>query len=647
MKKDKIFLYGLTISLFFIIVIKLLFIINDSVEYKKKLEEKTTIYVYGNSAPRGRILDTNGKILVDNVGVKTIFYNKIKGVSIEDEIVIAYKLANILSVDEANENELKNFWLINNDDGKDLITAEEYQLLDERKITSDVLLNYKLERITDEMLNSYTKIDRVAAKIYSLMNDGYIYSKKEILTNVNESEYAKVMEANIMGITGELTWERKYLYGDTLKNILGTIGNIPKENKEKYLNNGYELTDIVGLSYLEYQYEDYLKGSKAKYLVNNDNTLTLIEEEQKGNDLVLSIDIDIQLKVEEILKDKILLGEKYPNTDYYKDSYALISNPLTGAIIAIAGLRHNDDDSWSDISLNTITKSFTIGSAVKGATISVGYKYNLIEMDKYITDSCVKLYMVPQKCSFKSLGKINDLKALAMSSNYYQYLIAISLTGNKYTPNMKLNATEEHFNIYRNMLSSYGLGVKTNIDLPNEVTGIKGNIISDDLLLNLAIGQYDTYTPVQVLQYINSLATGNRLSLSLMKEIKNNAETIKTNEINVLNKVDLDSLYLDRIREGLKLVLSEGTGKIYVSQDINAAGKTGTSESFYDSNNDGVVDVATITSTFAGYFPSDEPKYSIVVITPNISHKNGNNDTMYYGASKITKDITNFLSSLS
>ena len=544
MKKDKIFLYGLTISLFFIIVIKLLFIINDSVEYKKKLEEKTTIYVYGNSAPRGRILDTNGKILVDNVGVKTIFYNKIKGVSIEDEIVIAYKLANILSVDEANENELKNFWLINNDDGKDLITAEEYQLLNERKITNDVLLNYKLERITDEMLNSYTKIDRVAAKIYSLMNDGYIYSKKEILTNVSESEYAKVMEANIMGITGELTWKRKYLYGDTLKNILGTIGNIPKENKEKYLNNGYELTDIVGLSYLEYQYEDYLKGSKAKYLVNNDNTLTLIEEEQKGNDLVLSIDIDIQLKVEEILKDKILLGEKYPNTDYYKDSYALISNPLTGAIIAIAGLRHNDDDSWSDISLNTITKSFTIGSAVKGATISVGYKYNLIEMDKYITDSCVKLYMVPQKCSFKSLGKINDLKALAMSSNYYQYLIAISLTGNKYTPNMKLNATEEHFNIYRNMLSSYGLGVKTNIDLPNEVTGIKGNIISDDLLLNLAIGQYDTYTPVQVLQYINSLATGNRLSLSLMKEIKNNAETIKTNEINVLNKVDLDTIYL-------------------------------------------------------------------------------------------------------
>ena len=647
MKKDKIFLYGLTISLFFIIVIKLLFIINDSVKYKKKLEEKTTIYVYGNSAPRGRILDTNGKILVDNVGVKTIFYNKIKGVSIEDEIVIAYKLANILSVDEANEKELKNFWLINNDDGKDLITAEEYQLLGERKITSDVLLNYKLERITDEMLNSYTKIDRVAAKIYSLMNDGYIYSKKEILTNVNESEYAKVMEANIMGVTGELTWERKYLYGDTLKNILGTIGNIPKENKEKYLNNGYELTDIVGLSYLEYQYEDYLKGSKAKYLVNNDNTLILIEEEQKGNDLVLSIDIDIQLKVEEILKDKILLGEKYPNTDYYKDSYALISNPLTGAIIAIAGLRHNDDDSWSDISLNTITKSFTIGSAVKGATISVGYKYNLIEMDKYITDSCVKLYMVPQKCSFKSLGKINDLKALAMSSNYYQYLIAISLTGNKYTPNMKLNATEEHFNIYRNMLSSYGLGVKTNIDLPNEVTGIKGNIISDDLLLNLAIGQYDTYTPVQVLQYINSLATGNRLSLSLMKEIKNNAETIKTNEINVLNKVDLDTIYLDRIREGLKLVLSEGTGKIYVSQDINAAGKTGTSESFYDSNNDGVVDVATITSTFAGYFPSDEPKYSIVVITPNISHKNGNNDTMYYGASKITKDITNFLSSIS
>ena len=639
-------LYGIIIVIFLILGIKVFLIKSNSTYYKEKLEERTLVYINGGSAPRGRILDTNGKVLVDNIGVKTIYYNKVKDITYSEEVKIAQTLASIITIKKGSLDNLKDYWLILNNNGQNLITNAEYKLLEERKIDKEYLENLKKERITSEMLAKFTEIDKKAAYIYSLMNEGYIYNKKEILKNVSEEEFAKVIETNIPGITGELSWERIYLYEDTLKNIFGKIGNIPKEKKEEYLNMGYELTDTVGLSYLELEYEEYLKGKKAKYLVNSDNTLTLVEEEQKGNDLVLSIDIDIQLKVEEIIKEKILLGDKYPNTEYYKDSYALISDPNTGSIIAIGGLRRNDDDTWSDISLNVINKSFTIGSAVKGATIAVGYKYNLIDMNKYITDSCVKLYLVPQKCSFKSLGKINDLKALAMSSNYYQYLIAIGITGNTYKPNMKLNATEEHFNIYRNMLTNFGLGVKTGIDLPGETIGIIGSTIADDLLLNLAIGQYDTYTPIEILQYINSLATGNRTKLSLMKEIKNENNIILKQNPEVLNKIDLEDVYLNRIREGLKLVLSEGTGRIYVDKNINAAGKTGTSESFYDSNNDGKVDVATITSTFAGYFPFDNPKYSVVVITPNISHNNGTSDTMYYGASKITKDITNYLNEL-
>ena len=643
MKKRRCFYYILIVVVFSIIVGRLIYIKSKHSYYEEKLTEKTQIYVSGSSAPRGRILDTNGNVLVDNVGVKTLYYNKIKGISTTEEITIAQMLASILTIREASTSELKEYWLVLNNNGKDLITAEEYQRLNERKITNAELETLKRERITTAMLSEFDAVNRKAAYIYGLMNDGYVYTKKLILKDVNEDEYAKIIESNIPGITGELSWERTYLYGDTLKNILGSIGYIPEEEKEVYLSNGYELTDVVGISYLEKQYEEYLKGTKAKYIVNSDNTLTLIEEEKRGNDLVLSVDINIQLKVEEIIKEKIILGDKYPNTDYYKDSYALVSDPKTGSILAIAGIRRNSDDTWSDISLNNINKSFTIGSAVKGATIAVGYKYGLIEMDKYITDACVKLYLVPQKCSFKSLGRINDLSALAYSSNYYQYLIAIGLTGNKYTPNMKLNATAEHFKIYRDMLASFGLGVKTGIDLPGEQIGIIGSTVADDLLLNLAIGQYDTYTPIELLQYVNALATSNRMTLSLMQEIRNGEEVILSNNPHILNRVDLEEEYLNRIREGLKLVLKEGTGRIYVDEKLNAAGKTGTSESFYDSDNDGVVDVATISSTFVGYFPSDDPKFSVVVMTPNISHNNDSSDTMYYGASKITKDITNYL----
>lgn len=646
MKKRKYFYYILFIFLFSILLVRLLIIRSNYEEYQEKLMEKTEITVLGSSAPRGRILDTNGNVLVDNIGVKTIYYQKLEGITTSNEVDIANRLARILTMDGGDINELKAYWLAINNNGKYLITDEEYELFEERKLTSKDINALKLERITDEELNKFSELERQAAHIYSLMNNGYSYTKKVILKDVSESEYAKVIELGLPGVTGELSWERTYPYGDTLKNILGSIGSIPEEESSDYLSNGYELTDIVGISYLEREYEEYLKGTKAVYKVNSDNTLTKVSEEVRGNDLVLSIDINLQLKVEEIIKEKIVLGDKYPNTDYYKDSYALVSDPNTGSILAISGVRRNDDDTWSDISLNTINKSFTIGSAVKGATIAVGYKYGLIEMGKYITDSCVKLYLVPEKCSFKSLGRINDLSALAYSSNYFQYLIAIGITGNTYTRNMQLNATSEHFALYRNMLASFGLGVKTGIDLPGEQIGIIGSTVADDLLLNLAIGQYDTYTPVEVLQYINTMATGERMALSLMKEIRNNeGEVILSNEVNVLNKVDLSLEYLNRIREGLKMVLSEGTGKIYVDASLNAAGKTGTSESFYDSNSDGLVDVATISSTFAGYFPADDPRYSVVVITPNISHNNGSNDTMYYGASKITKDITNYLAS--
>ena len=641
MKKKVI--YGLLIAFFIICSFKLVSILKNKEYYTKLLDEKTNIYVYGISAPRGRILDCNGKVLVDNIGIKTIYYNKIKGITKSKELEIAGLLANILSVDEATIDELKEYYLINNNDGKYLITDEEYKLFEERKITKEEIDIKKRARITDDMLN-YSSKEKTQAHIYSLMNKGYIYSKKKIASNLTEEEYAKIIESKIPGITGELSWDRIYLYGDTLKNIFGRIGSITKETKEYYLTKDYELTDTVGISYLENVYEDYLRGKKAKYKVGSDYTLALLEEEQKGNDLILSIDIDMQIKTEEILKDKLILAKKYGNTEYFKDSYALVSDPLTGSIKAISGIRLNDDNTFSDISLNNINKSYTIGSAVKGATIAVGYKYKLIEPGKYINDSCVKLLFVPQKCSFKKLGKVNDLTALSNSSNYYQYMIAIKLTGNTYTPNMKLNATKEHFKKYREMLSSFGLGVKTGIDLPNEQTGIMGKTIADDLLLNLSIGQYDTYTPIEVLQYINSVATGKRIKLSLMQEIKSEEEILLENKSEVLNNVDLDKESLDRIKEGMKLVLSEGTGKFYVPQGLNFAGKTGTSESFLDTNNDNIVDTATISSTFTGFYPADNPKFSIVVITPNVSHKNGKTDAFYFGASKITKELVTFLS---
>ncbi len=642
MKKSRIVI--LLIILFFLIIsIRLFFLgVIKHETYQKKLAEKTNVTVLGLSAPRGRILDTNGKIIVDNIGINTIMYHKIKGITTKEEIAIARRLGKILNVGQPSTQVLKDYWLVLND-GNLLITEEEWQMVEERKLTTNEIKEKQYERITEDMLD-YSLEEQKAALIYSLMNEGYNYQKKVILNKASDAECALVAESNLPGITIEMSWQRHYVYGDTMKSVLGSVGPIAREEKNNYLTQGYEITDIVGRSYLEKEYEEYLKGEKAVYQVNKDNTLTLIKEAQRGKDLVLAIDIDIQKQVEATLEDKIMLGKKsFANTEYYKESYAVVSNPNTGAIIALAGKRLNQDGTFTDVATNNINTSYTIGSAVKGATIAVGYKYNLITMDKYITDGCVKLYAVPAKCSHKSLGRINDLTALAQSSNYYQFLIAIGLTGNKYYPNLKLNATAEHFQIYRDTLANFGLGAITGIDLPGEVAGIKGAAIADDLLLNLAIGQYDTYTPIEVIQYVNSVASGQRYQLALMQKIISDESIIKTNKPKVLNDIDLSSEVLERIRLGMSKVLSEGTGKGYVDVSLNPVGKTGTSQTFIDNNHDGVMETATVSSAFAGYFPKDNPQYSVVVITPNISHRNGRSEAMYYGARRMTNEITNFL----
>ena len=75
-------------------------------------------------------------------------------------------------------------------------------------------------------------------------------------------------------------------------------------------------------------------------------------------------------------------------------------------------------------------------------------------------------------------------------------------------------------------------------------------------------------------------------------------------------------------------------------QNLEVSGKTGTSETFYDSNNDGVVDVETINSTLALFYPRNEPKYSMVIIAPNIT----NSETYTYPFTKnISLKMTNYL----
>ena len=147
-----------------------------------------------------------------------------------------------------------------------------------KKIYQEVL---KIKRIITAVGNQ--KINKELKNNYNVPCNDIFYKEGvlEYLEKNNQIDYI-ILEENIPGITGEMTWERTYNYGSLFKSILGTVSNIPKEERNDYLNKGYELTDVVGISYLEKEYEDILKGTKNKYEIDDNGEYKLVEAGKRG-----------------------------------------------------------------------------------------------------------------------------------------------------------------------------------------------------------------------------------------------------------------------------------------------------------------------------------------------------------------------------
>ena len=625
--------------------------------YKEKLNSLTNVIVYGESAPRGRIYDRNYNLLVDNIAVPIIYYKKVDKITKQEEIELIYEVIDKLELeyDKLKTRNLKEFYLVlYPNKGNEKITEEEWDKQKQRVLNNSDIENLKIARITDDELNTLSEIDRKAAYLYYLMNQGYSYSEKIIKSsNVTDSEYAYFSENNykLKGFDTKVNWKRNYLYQDTLKKILGSVGSIPKEEKESYLKKGYELTDIVGLSNIEKQYEDILKGTKAKYKKVASNKLVLLEDAKRGNDIVLSIDINLQKEVDSIIDRELIRAKGEANTEYLSKTYAIIQQPSTGEVLAISGrevIKQNQEYITYDITPYSLTDPMTPGSVIKGASMLVGYNTGAIQIGEYTTDECIKIKNLPAKCSSHRVGRLNDIIALAESSNVYQFKIAMKVGGATYSYNEPLTINPVAFDIYRNTFKEFGLGVKTEIDLPVESLGYSGTKTAPDLLLNFSIGQYDSYTPIQLSQYITTIASnGKRLKPHLLKEIheatsyEELGKTLEIKEPVILNTVSTKEEYLKRVQEGFVAVMEVGLGKKVMGNSPNPAGKTGTSESFIDTDKDGKIDTETTSNAFVGYAPSDNPTMTITVTSPDVEDPNTGYNYRTYMNRRIVRMISN------
>ncbi|WP_054706573.1 penicillin-binding transpeptidase domain-containing protein [Bacillus sp. JCM 19041] len=164
--------------------------------------------------------------------------------------------------------------------------------------------------------------------------------------------------------------------------------------------------------------------------------------------------------------------------------------------------------------LGTVNDAYEFGSAIKGASVLTGLEYDVIHPSTVVDDQPLYFKGTPDKKSVVPyMGPVDLNAALERSSNVYMFEIALRMGGYQYDYHSAARQTlfsEEVANQVlddaRYVFHQFGLGVNTGIDLPTEATGLAQPVNEAGNALDFMIGQYDTYSTLQVAQYISTIA---------------------------------------------------------------------------------------------------------------------------------------------
>ena len=610
------------------------------------LVQRTETTTAKKSVPRGSIYDSQGRILVGNKPKLAINYTRPADVKASTMLEIAKKLTTLISVDasELKERDLKDYWVATNPDKVDsLLTAEEKKRIAKENLSTSKTYEMQLEHIPADELN-YSDAEKQVIAIFTKMNSAYALSTVTLKNEgVTEQEVAKISErlGELRGVDVDSDWDREYPMGDMLKTILGTVSSektgLPSDKVKSLLAQGYSLNDRVGTSYLEEQYETVLSGTKTvvKSQTNTKGEVVNTTETypgKGGSNLVLTIDTEFQKKIEEIAKKSV-----EEMTDPAADRvYIVVMNPKNGDILGITGKKKKFDENFhstgvEDDALGAINNSFGMGSVVKPATVLSGYMDGAITLDdNTIVDEPIEFEASTPKSSWVNRNgkmELTDLDALERSSNVYMIKLAMKMGGQTtYEKGGRLNINLSLFDKLREYYAQFGLGVRTGIDLPNEGKGYNGGTADAFSALDFAFGQFDLYTPLQLAQYMSTIANGGtRIAPRLVKEIHEtspsggigNLEDVVPTKI--MNSIQVSKEILDHIKEGLYRVTHGENGTsatTFRTYSPQVAGKTGTTEAFYSGPNPAYKNEAVENSTFISYAPYDNPEIVVAVVAP-------------------------------
>ncbi|MFZ2458709.1 MAG: penicillin-binding transpeptidase domain-containing protein, partial [Streptococcus suis] len=229
---------------------------------------------------------------------------------------------------------------------------------------------------------------------------------------------------------------------------------------------------------------------------------------------------------------------------------------------------------------------------------------------------------------------IDATQALEYSSNAYMVKIALGLLGQTYSANMYLNDGESLTNAMtklRSTFAEYGLGAPTGIDLPLESTGFLPDEYSTANFITNAFGQFDNYTPMQMAQYVSTVANkGTRISPHLVEGIYGNTDQgglgdlIESVSVKELNQVNISEDEMAILRQGFYQVVN-GNGQFNTGSaigqgaSVTISAKTGTAET-YTTTPSGEV-VTAVNTNVVAYAPSDNPQIAVSVVLPNLTNQ--------------------------
>lgn len=642
----------IVISAIFIATLFNLQIVNG--ENYREQSEKRMLRTKNITAPRGEIYDRNGVILATNKLSYDVELYKVR-VSTKEQNDGILRLVEILN---ENSDKVYSTFPVNDDlNGFNFEnTEEEQKWKKEMKLDSTLTFDqvidkyiekYELQDYSDNRLN---QIKMIEIKYEANLNGYSLFNSATIAKDISQKSVAKIGEEKykIYGISIVSVPKRYYPNGNLLSHTIGYVSKISSTEYEKKKEQGYNVNSVIGKAGIEQSFEKYLRGKDGVIkeetdTLGNVSSQTETTEAKSGDNVTLTIDYRLQKVAEESLLNAInglqngtLVGKKFSDANAGAvvvldvdsgEVLASASYPTYDINSLIGGISLKDWNALQNNSLHPMLNRVVSGTYSPGSTFKMlvgmaGLMNGKITVDEKYYDPGIYPYGYHPKCwlytdRHMTHGWINIEGAIKGSCNCYFYEVGRRIGISEIVKYAKL----------------FGLGQKTGIELSGEVAGtIAGaDDKSEDGLkspwylgdtLSAAIGQSgSSYTPIQLANYIATIANGGKLNkVSLIKSVDNevagtsesladiNKYTSEYTGVNFEEKdLNINSEYIDAIKKGMLSVTSETGGTSYIvfkNSDIQVAGKTGTAQ-VPNGNNNGI---------FVGFAPYDNPKIAVVAV---------------------------------